>query len=105
MCCRFNKTLVLDEWTGRYFNATIVEIQSAMLEINQIFLHEGSIDLNTVYDRLGLAGIPMGVEFGWSASHTSEIRPVFGAHITPEGEPALTLSFRQEPRPNMGEDR
>ena len=92
------KPVMYDEWSGRYFEADMNDVQSAMLDANQVLISDGDLDLNTVYDRLGLPPIPMGSMFGWSTEFVTTIDVVFGSHIMPNGWPALTMSFRRDPR-------
>ena len=54
------------------------------------------------YDILGLTGLPMGTDFGWSGSH---VIVTYGSFISPSGEPVLSVSFRTEPKPNLGQYR
>lgn len=99
MCNTTCKPLAFDTWSGRYFNATIQDVQEAINDVNSLILDEGDVDLNTYYDRIGLAPIPMGVNYGWSGE---QLRMVIGSIVSPDGLPALTFSFRRDPRPDLG---
>lgn len=101
------KHLVRDEWSGRYFEGTMFEIQQAVNEVNAFMIGEGDVDLNTFYDRLGLEVLPQGAEVGWSGE---AIDIVYGSGLTgpsspygvPEGVPYISMAFRREPRPSFG---
>lgn len=94
--------LCFDDWTGRYFKSNLNLIESALNEVNAILIDEGEVDLNTLYDRLGLEPIPSGGDLGWSRTKTKKITLKPGTVKTPEGRPALVVSFRTEPKPLMG---
>ncbi len=99
MCNCTCKPQMLDEWSGRFFEATMGDIQNAVNECNAMMIDEGELDLNTFYDRIGLAPIPMGMSFGWSGE---SMRIIFGSIVKPDGWPALTMSFRNDPKPELG---
>lgn len=89
------KHLSYDKWTGRYFHSTLEEMELAAARVNEIVLQEGELMLNDFYDQLGLMPIRMGNDFGWN----EPIRLIFGNITTQSGAPALTMSFRNEPKP------
>lgn len=94
--------LCYDEWTGRYFMSSMSEIHRAVNEVNAMFIDEGEVDLNTFYDRLGLPNVPMGLDFGWSKAKTNKIVLNYGNVNAPDGRPAIAISFRNDPRPDLG---
>lgn len=93
--------LCYDDWTGRYFRGTMASLEVAMHRFNSIVMEEGSVELNTFYDLIELAPIPMGVDFGWS----EPMSLIFGSILSPQGEPAIAISFRNAPKPNLGQYR
>ena len=70
-----------------------------MHRFNSIVMEEGSVELNTFYDLIELAPIPMGVDFGWS----EPMSLIFGSILSPQGEPAIAISFRNAPKPELGQ--
>lgn len=96
------KELCYDDWSGRYFRANMNHIADAVNKVNAIINTEGDACLNDYYDILGLTGLPMGIDFGWSGSHVSV---TYGSFISPSGEPVLSVAFRTEPKPNLGQYR
>lgn len=96
------KELCYDDWSGRYFRANMNHIADSVNKVNAIINTEGDACLNDYYDILGLTGLPMGTDFGWSGSH---VIVSYGSFISPSGEPVLSVSFRTEPKPNLGQYR
>lgn len=91
--------LCYDEWSGRWFMSNMNKIDAAVNEVNSILVDNGDLELNTFYDRLGLLPLPMGTDYGWSGE---TIALQYGGITSPEGRPAIAISFRQEPKPNLG---
>lgn len=96
------KELCYDDWSGRYFYADMNHIDASVNRLNAIITSEGEACLNDFYDVLGLTGLPMGMDFGWSGEH---VLLTYGSFISPNGKPALTFSFRNSPKPNLGNYR
>jgi len=93
--------LCLDMWTQRPFYSNMNKIDAVVNECNALLIDEGDLDLNTFYDRLeGLDPIPSGNEFGWSGKQRLAIS--YGSAINKGGEPVITISFRTDPKPNLG---
>lgn len=93
--------LCYDDWTGRFFRGTLASLEVAMHRFNSIVMQEGEADLNTFYDLVELSPTPMGVDFGWN----EEMKLIFGTIMSPEGKPAIAISFRNEPKPALGYGR
>lgn len=94
--------LCFDDTTGRWFMSNMNLIAQAVNETNSLLVDDGEIDLNTFYDRIGLPPIPMGNDFGWSKAKTDKVAVVYGNVTAPDGRPAIAISFRNDPRPDMG---
>lgn len=94
--------LMHDDWSGRWFMGSVPIIEKAMYEVNLLLTEGQEVSLNEYYDHVGLDPIPMGTSFGWSAGN--KIEPRFGAVSTNEKEPrgAVSVSFRNEPKENLG---
>lgn len=61
-----DEELFYDEFSGRYFKSTFEELDNAMSEVNQIFEENGYLELNCLYDILGLESTDYGFLIGWS---------------------------------------
>jgi hypothetical protein len=88
-----------DDWTGRWFMSNMNLIDAAVNECNAILIDNGDLELNTFYDRIGLPPVPQGTDLGWSGD---KIGIIYGNINTKEGVPALSISFRSDPKPNLG---
>ena len=60
------EVLVYDEFSGRYFNTTLVKLGKAEYEVNRTIHMRGWADYNDFYDVLGVERIDEGDELGWS---------------------------------------
>lgn len=60
------KKLFYDEFSGRYFRATIERVQHAEYEINRDLTMRDYATVNEFYDYLGIPRIEGGDELGWS---------------------------------------
>lgn len=91
--------LCYDEWSGRWFMGSVPRIEKAVNEINRRLIDEGDASLNDFYDALGLGPIAMGQTFGWSGA---KIEPRFGSVTSPDGRPAISVWFQDNPKENLG---
>lgn len=94
--------LCFDTWTSRYFMSSMSEIADVVNKCNELLIDDGELDLNTFYERLGLDGVPWGLDFGWSRAKTNKIAVNYGNVTAPDGRPAIAISFRHDPRPDLG---
>lgn len=62
------KELFYDEFSKRYFESTIEDVQRAEYRINRDLHMQDAVTLNEFYDLLGLEPIDAGDELGWSTS-------------------------------------
>lgn len=88
-----------DEWAGRWFHGSVNAIRAAENEVNAQMAEAGDACLNDFYEHLGLSPTQMGQEYGWSGR--KGINVIIGAAKVDE-KPVLTMSFRQEPKANLG---
>lgn len=91
--------LCYDEWSGRYFMGSVNKIEAAVNEVNRLLIDNGDATLNDFYDYVGLTPISMGTRFGWSGA---KIAPRFGTVTSPDGRPAISFWFHNEPKDNLG---
>ena len=94
-----NTELCYDEWSGRYFMGSVAAIERAINGINRQLIEQGDASLNDFYDSIGLVGIPMGQNFGWSGT---KVEGRFGTSATPDGRAAISIWFHDAPKENLG---
>ena len=63
------KELFYDDFSGRYFESTIEDVQRAEYRINRDLHMSDAVTLNDFYELLGLDPIASGDELGWSTSY------------------------------------
>lgn len=93
------KHLCYDDWSGRYFYGSMEFVADAVNRLNSILNAEGDACLNDFYDILGLTGLPMGVDHGWSGQ---QVTVTYGSMISPKGIPVICVTLRDEPKPALG---
>lgn len=92
--------LCLDEYTGRYFKSNSDKIDRAVNMVSSDVMNDMWVSVNTLYDYLGLAQVPMGDDFGWSTDDLNHgLIPIdkTGA-LSEDDAPVLVLSY--DPRPH-----
>lgn len=92
--------LCYDDWSGRWLTSSISHIQAAANDVTRKIIDDGEASLNEFYELVGLPDIPMGTRFGWNGPDKVEVR--FGNVTTPDGRPAISFWFHQEPKDNLG---
>ena len=60
------EVLIYDEFSGKFFNTTLVKLAMAEYEVNRTIHMRGWADYNDFYDVLGVERIDCGDELGWS---------------------------------------
>lgn len=88
-----------DAYTDRFFYSSMNEIARGVNEANAFLLSEGDLDLNMFYDKIGLNSVPFGAEVGWSGE---AVNVQYGSVLHPDGRSAGSITFRDEPRADMG---
>lgn len=91
--------LCYDEWSGRYFMSSMPRLESAINDVNRMLIDHGDASLNDWYDHVGLPGIQMGTNFGWSGK---KIEGRFGAVTAIDGRPAISVWFHEAPKDGLG---
>lgn len=59
------KHLFFDEFSGEYFERTMLEVLDAEYQMNRTFVLEGRVKLNDFYEFLGLPKTKLGETVGW----------------------------------------
>lgn len=65
--------LFFDEYSGRYFETTLFDLQNAMYRLNRVFALEGYANLNDFYEYVNLPQIEYGAVLGWSGCKCWEV--------------------------------
>lgn len=89
-------TRCFDVFTGRYFDSNIDLIRSAINDLNEQMLNEGTVTLNDFYYLIGLENIRIGDDIGWNAKK-GQVRIDFSSHLSSDKTPCLALDFSIEP--------
>lgn len=97
------KKLFYDQFSGRYFETTIPELENALYELNRKYAMQGEITLNTLYNLLNLEGTDYGEVLGWSCAKDWELYGYswIDAHWElidmPDGLEAYAITFPIDP--------
>lgn len=65
--------LFFDEYSGRYFETTLYDLQNAVYRLNRTFALEGFTNLNEFYSYIGLPETDWGNVLGWSGLKCWEV--------------------------------
>lgn len=90
------EALFLDQMTGRYFKSSMLDIKTAENTVNHEILTHGFASLGMFYDEIGLPSTDVTEDLGWNSDMLVEVH--LGSEITPEGKPAIVLSFVTVPK-------
>ena len=87
-------TLCYENICGRYFRHDISKIKTAINEANTIFLNEGYISLNRIYEEIGLPRC--GLDMGWRYEGT--LLPIVErSSLAENDEPCYVIYFSELP--------
>ena len=91
--------LCFDTLTGRYFRSDVETIRRAENEINHRIINgDMYASHNEFYELIGLEGVVVGNELGWSLENLVGI--VFTSHLAGDGKPCLAMGYSRLPRPD-----
>lgn len=99
--------LFYDEFSGRYFNATISDMLKAEYEVNKKLSNFGEVCLNEFYGLIGLNKVDYGDYLGWSTVYLREMycerRVDFHREkfILDDGLEGYIIVFSREPTPGF----
>lgn len=87
--------LFRDEFNGRYFWSTVLEVKQAVVGVNKKLRSEGSAVVDDFFDILGLPPTKHGSLFGWMACDNldDDIDVVFDYTSIPTGESCIAINF------------
>lgn len=103
-----DKLLFYDEFSGRYFRSTTVNVLKAEYEINKK-ISMGSVYLNEFYELVGLPATDYGYHLGWSAAGMDEMYCKEWLDFNHEkfmlddGLEGYIITYNQEPTPGFEE--
>lgn len=89
-------TLCFDAISGRYFKHDIEKIRRTVNDLNHDLMGIMWVPLNDLYYALGLPGIKIGDELGWTVDELIDIQ--FSSKLTDDGEPCLVMDYDLTPR-------
>lgn len=101
--------LFFDHFSGRYFNATDIEVKEAIHRINTMLSVRDYATLNEFYDLLGVAPIDGGDDLGWTTWRNQELYWQSWLDIkttkiiTDDGLECTMLHTTMEPYPDFSE--
>lgn len=98
------KVWIKDEYTGRYFQSTIEDINKAVNDINREIINSmgSSATLSAFYDLIELEHVSTSDHFGWNTNELCEID--WSTTTTPDGKVAVhVFEFVNPPILNPGD--
>jgi hypothetical protein len=87
--------LFFDPLSGRYFRSDIETVRRVENQMNHKLLSEMWVSLNEFYAELGLSGIELGHDIGWSVDTLIDI--IYGTQLTDDGRPCVVLNYQLSP--------
>lgn len=102
-----NNKLFYDEFSGRYFEASMADVLKAEYEINKQIAEWGSAYLNDFYEQVGLPTADYGDHLGWSACGLYEmywnqwLNFEHETVVLDDGLECIIISFMEEPIPGF----
>lgn len=90
------RMLCFDAMSGRYFKHDIEKIRRTVNDLNHDLLGVMWVPLNDFYYALGLPGIKLGEELGWTVDELIDVK--FTSKLADDGEPCLVLDYDLTPR-------
>ena len=99
----YEKTLFYDNFSQRYFEATMLDVVQAEADLNRLIVNQDGAFLNDFYELLDLDPIPAGKELGWS---TGILESMYWANwvdfdhnmvVMEDGRECFLITMVQEP--------
>ena len=92
-----DEPLFFDSFSQRYFKSSISKIKAAQNELNKRMLVDVIVSLNDFYDEIDVPHLKYGDDIGWNVNKSGFIDITFGATITDDGRPCITISHSSIP--------
>lgn len=97
-----NSEIFLDDWSGRPFTSSVVEIERAVNDLNRQLIADHYVTLNEYFQRIGLPTLNAGDDYGWfygdKPGEIKEIEVKFGAALKDDQTPVMVARFLTAPR-------
>lgn len=93
------KTVCVDAFSGRTFEARIEDVKAGINEFNAEVLRDGYGSLNRLYYYIGLEDTAQGDTVGWTSDMILE--PLYTATLIKGSQPAFEIEFRNNPKPRF----
>lgn len=101
-----SQTVIFDEWSGRYVNATIDQVRNGFANAYVDMMRNGPdedyyITVNDVYSRIDIPLTPAGEDSGWNASDgilAETFMPKFSSVLKDEKTAVVSFDFGVRPR-------
>ena len=92
--------LCMDNYSGRLFRSNAQKIGQAVNELSADLQTDMYVSLNDFYDKLGLASVPMGDDFGWNIDDLvrGQLDISVTACLTKDKQPCLMILYDVSPR-------
>lgn len=90
--------LCYDELSGRTFSSNARKIREAVNGFNNQLFHDVYLSLNELYSAMGLAGVTVGDDLGWSAGDLVQVN--LTASLEEHDHPCLSVEFQPKPSSN-----
>lgn len=87
--------LCYDCVSGRYFMHDIEKLRKIQNDINRDMFSDMCVSLNEVYYAMGLNGIGVGEELGWTIDYPLEFS--FTSKLTEDNKPCLVIDYVYQP--------
>lgn len=91
-------TLVYDLNSGRYFRCSIERLRRIESDMNRLLYENDWVSMNDIYDAIGLDSIKLGDEMGFDTANGDTVIFDFGAVLTEDEKPCITLGINPHPR-------
>lgn len=88
--------LCYDRLSGRYFMSSYETIRQKFNDLNYDLRSEMRLNLNTLYDALGLSPIELGYMVGFDIEK-GQIEPVYSTQLDDDGKPCLVIDVEVYP--------
>ena len=91
------KQLCYDGVSGRYFESSIQEIETAVNKINRSLNYDMYVSLSEFYDELDLEHTDISDELGWNLDD-GLVEISYGTMIAKDNRPCITLEYHVAPK-------